>query len=217
MAGFYKCVLKGLALTQEINNILFYGPAIPLNETFDPAVAEELGEKVGAAWIASVLPVLTNVYTLDSVDVSMVNEDGETISPYIVTVATPGGGIVGEAVDTVAQVMIAKFNCTPSSTTPTHPVPRRSYIAIGPLVASQIGQGGALTSQAAMQAAVAPAVTQGHLVSATEYLPYRIGRTEAPSTTNPEGTIAGVGRVVAVTVRPYSSFRRSRLTSPTGN
>ncbi len=217
MPNFYKVVVKATALTQEVNTILYYGTTVPSEEQFDAGIASGLGTAVGQAQVNSWQWLLPTALTWQSVDVSMVDEDGVTVSPYIVTEQLAGAGQLNEPVDTVALVGIAKFNCTPVSQAVGHPVPRRSYVCVGPLLASQIGQGGALSGLAAFQTAAEAAFTQGHLISGTLYEPYRVGRTEPVSSTNPDGTIAGVGRVVAVTFRPYASFRRSRMISPTGS
>ena len=148
---------------------------------------------------------------------TMVDDDGVTVSDYVVTAPLTGDGANVETVDTVALVAIAKFNCSTVSQSTPHPVPRRSYVCVGPLTVSQIGQGGALVQQPAMQAAATAAFTQGHLVNGTQYEPYRIGRTVEPSTADPDGSLAGVGKVVAVTVRPYCSYRRSRMIRPNGS
>lgn len=207
-ATFYKTVLRAIVGPEEFNTILYYGTVVPSVSTFDAGIAEDLGTAVGAAWIAEMLPLLPTQYNFQSIDVSMVDQDGVTTSPYVVTVATPGTGASVNTLDTYAQCLIAKFNCTPLAET-GHPVPRRSYIAIGPLGSEHIAPGGILLNQSTWQTAVEDAVTGGHLVGATSYVPYRIGRTKGLVS-------AGNGRVVAVTVRPYTSFRRSRLVSPTG-
>lgn len=217
MPTWYKVVVKATALTQEVNTILYYGTQTPSTITWDPAVAEDLGELVGSAQASSFTAQLPTVFEWQSADISMVDDDGETVSPYIVTVPLGGTGALSEAVDTVAMVAIAKFNCNFVSESSPHSVPRRSYVCIGPVLASQIGQGGALSNVAALQAGAETAFTQGHLISGTIYDPYRIGRTVAPSTADPDGSLAGVGKVVSVTVRPYVSYRRSRLIRPNGS
>lgn len=217
MPTFYKAVVKATALTQEINTILYYGTAVPTTMSFDAGIAEDLGNAIGTAQGTSFSAQLPTVVEWQSVDVSMVDDDGETVSPYIVTVPLTGFGTINEPVDTVAMVAIAKFNCSYVAESSPHSVPRRSYVCIGPVLASQIGQGGALSNVSALQTAAEAAFTQGHLISGTLYQPYRIGRTVAPSTDDPDGSLAGVGRVVSVTVRPYVSYRRSRLIRPNGS
>lgn len=208
-ATFYKAVLRAIVGPEEFNTILYYGTLVPSVSTFDPQIAEDLGTAIGAAWNAEIVPAQPTQYNFQSIDMSMVDQDGVTTSPYVVTVPTPGVGAVTSTLDTYAQVLIAKFNCTPLAET-GHAVPRRSYIALGPLSSEMIAPGGILLQQASWQTRLEDATTQGHLVGATSYVPYRIGRTK-------DGRAAGNGRVVAVTVRPYTSFRRSRLVSPTGS
>lgn len=217
MAGFYKVVLRGVASGQEVNNILYYAPAVPTGETFSESDANTLGAAVNSAWKTEILPSLASQYAFNGCDVSMVDEDGKILSPFVVSVSDSGtGGDVG-APETVAMVVIAKFNCTAVAEAAPHPVPRRSYLAIGPISSLIAGASGLVANPAAFTALFTSAFTQGHLVNATQYLPYRVGRTKEATETDPTTVLAGVGRVHSVVCRPYVSFRRSRLFSPTGN
>lgn len=217
MAGFYKVVLRGAASGQEINNILYYAPAVPTGETFSEADAAALGAACNSAWKASLMTGLASQYAFQGCDVSMVDEDGRILSPFVVSVSDSGAGGDATAPETVAMVLIAKFNCTAVAEAAPHPVPRRSYLAVGPVGANTQGASGLVTDVSMWNTAFTAVFTQGHLINATQYLPYRVGRTVEPSTENPTGTLAGVGRVHSVVCRPYVSFRRSRLFSPTGN
>lgn len=217
MAGFYKVVIRAVCVGQEINNILYYAPIDPSSEAFNEADAEDLGNAVAAAWIAQVVPQLASIYTLQGTDVSMVDETGAVISPFIVSTTNPAtGGNVGSA-DGPGACVILKFNCTPVLQAPGHSVPRRSYIAVGPQVSEGIGTSGLITNLAPWQAAAEAALTQGHLINAVQMLPYRIGRDHPASPTDPTNVPGGVGAVHSVVARPYISFRRSRMFSPTGN
>lgn len=217
MAGFYKVVIRGVAAGQEINNILYYAPLVPGTESFEESVAEGLGNAVAAAWNTEVVPILASTYNVNGTDVSMVDEDGGILSPFVVSTTNPASGGDATAPETVGMVAIAKFNCTPVAEVAPHPVPRRSYLAVGPLSAGVMGASGLLVNVPAWTSAFTDAFTGNHLISGTIYYPYRVGRTYPPSSTNPDGTLAGVGRVHSVVARPYVSFRRSRLFSPTGN
>lgn len=210
MAGFYKVVVQGTAMGQDINNILYYSTATPDVVSWDADAAAELGQDVADAWVETALPLLPAEYSFSGTVVSMVNEDGVTISPFTVPVADTGTGGSASAIGTVAQVLIYKFNCNPATLVNAHPVPRRSYIAFGPMLESQINPGGQIATPAGFQTMGDALFTQGHLVGAANLVPYRVGRTVG-------STQAGVGRVVSGIVRPFSSFRRSRLTRPTGN
>lgn len=217
MPTFYKTTLRAIVSNQEVVNVLYYAPQIPTNLTFDPDVAQDLGEAVGLAWLNQMQAAMVTQYNHQSVDVSMVDDDGVTVSDYIVSVPSVWSGARALTLDTYAQVAIAKFTCATVAESAPHRVPRRSYLAIGPVPSEDIAPGGIYLFQSTLQAALSAATTGGHLIGATSYVPYRVGRTVAPSTTDPDGILAGVGRVVSLTVRPYTSFRRSRLISPTGN
>lgn len=217
MAGFYKVLLRGVSQGQEINNIIYYAPLAPLNETFEELVATDLGEAVNAAWKSTCMTLISNQYAFQGSDVTMVDENGDILSPFVVSVSDTGAGGQTSAIDGPGRVIIAKFNCTPVSQASGHPVPRRSYLAIGPIAGDAIGTTGILLNQVAWQAQVTPMLTQGHLISGTEYLPYRVGRTTGGTESQPTVVPAGVGRVHSVVARPYTSFRRSRMASPTGN
>jgi hypothetical protein len=210
MPTFYKCLIRGTTGAQEINNILYYAPVIPSELAFNPDDAADLGAAVGSAWMTQLGSGLPTTYTCESVDVSMVDEDGVTVSPYVVPSLIGIDGQATGVTEGFGGVAIAKFNCTPVAEAPGHPVPRRSYIAIGPLTNDDTASNGALSTQATWQTRATAATTQGHLINAVSFVPYRVGRTEL-------GSVAGVGRVVAVIVRPFASFRRSRIQRPTGN
>lgn len=217
MAGFYKVLLRGAAVGQEVNNILYYAPIDPSNEDFNEDDAADLGEAVGSAWSTQIMPLLSGIYNFEGTDVTKVDERGEILSPFVVSVPGTGTGGSGNNVDGPGNVLIAKFNCTPVSQATGHPVPRRSYVAVGPLVTESIGTSGLIVNQEAWQTACAAAFTQGHLINTLQFLPYRVGRQGAPTPEEPAGRPAGVGRVHSIIARPYASYRRSRLFSPTGN
>jgi hypothetical protein len=217
MPDFFKVLVRGISQGQEINNTLYYGDLVPGTITFSTSDAEDLGQAVNAAWKTNVLPLISSQYAFQGCDVSVVDENGEIRSPFVVSVSDTGAGADATAIDGPGRVFIAKFNCTPVAEASGHPVPRRSYVAIGPITGTNIGTTGILTNQATLQAAVATALTGSHLVGLGPVYPYRVGRTVAPSTADPNGVTAGVGRVNSLIVRPYSSFRRSRMASPTGN
>ncbi len=210
MPHFYKCVLRGTAGAQEINNILYYSSLVPTDFPFNEDDASDLGLAVGTAWMNELQSSLPSAYTLDSVDVSMVDEDGVTVSDFVITQDINRSGGNAGVTEGYGAVCIAKFNCHTVAEAAGHPVPRRSYLAIGPLHSNDTGSNFALLTQAAWQTAVSAAVTGNHLIGISPLYPYRVGRTKGTS-------LAGVGRVASVTVRPFASFRRSRLQSPTGN
>jgi hypothetical protein len=210
MPHFYKTVLRGTAGSQEINNILYYAPLIPTDLAFDEQDASDLADAVGAAWMDELGTLLPTSYTLDSVDTSMVDEDGITVSDFVVSRDINVSGTNANVTEGFGAVAIAKFNCYTVAEASPHPVPRRSYLAVGPLNSTDTATNFALSTQANWQLAVSNAVTGNHLIGITPMYPYRVGRTKGAS-------LAGVGRVASVTVRPFASFRRSRLQSPTGN
>lgn len=217
MAGFYKVALRGVAAGQEIINVLYYAPIDPSSEAFIEADASDLGAAVNAAWKAEIMPALASTYVFQGSDVSMVDEDGRILSPYVVSVSDTGNGADATAPETVGMVLIAKFNCTPVSQVPGHDVPRRSYLAIGPVSSAVMGASGLVASPSSYTSIFTDAFTQGHLINTLLYYPYRIGRTKTATAEDPNPPPAGVGRVHSVVCRPYVSFRRSRLFSPTGN
>ena len=217
MPDFYKVLVRGISQGQEINNILYYGDLVPGNISFDEGDATDLGTAVNSAWITKILPLLSNQYAFQGCDVTVVDEDGEIRSPFVVSVPSTGSGGDVSAIDGPGRVFIAKFNCTPVAEAVGHPVPRRSYLAVGPISGANIGTTGILLNQTLLQSEASAALTGSHLVGLGPMYPYRVGRTVAPSTSDPSGVTAGVGRVHSLIVRPYASFRRSRMASPTGN
>ena len=148
---------------------------------------------------------------------SMVDEDGATVSPFVVSVPKTAVGNAGAPASTAAQVLIYKFNCEFVSEAPGHSVPRRSYLAIGPIPEANIDPDGSITNAATWEGALDAALLDGHLVNLVDFVPYRVGRTPEPTLANPTPTPAGVGRVVNGLVRPFSSFRKSRMRRPSGS
>ncbi len=217
MAGFYKVVIRAVCVGQEINNILYYAPIDPSNEEFNEEDAEDLGNAVASAWGTQFFPHLPAVYTLQGTDVSMIDETGETISPFVVSTSNSGTGTNPGSADGPGACIILKFNCTTVVQATGHSVPRRSYIAVGPVPTEAIGTSGLISSLPAWQTAAESALTQGHLINAVQMLPYRIGRDHPASSSDPTNVPGGVGAVHSVIARPYASFRRSRMFSPTGN
>lgn len=217
MPNFYKAVVQSTAVGQDIVNVLYYAPLVPGDLPFEAGLATDLGEAIAAAWGAEIISELSNLIDPVSVEMSMVDEDGVTVSPFTVSVPLGGSSMIGNPLSTAGMTAIFKFNCEPVAEAPGHPVPRRSYIAVGPLTDDQVLNDGALSTAATLSPALIAATTQGHLVGGTQFVPYRVGRTEPPSPEYPDGVTAGVGRVVSGILRPYASFRRSRLRRPSGS
>jgi hypothetical protein len=210
MAGFYKCLVKGTAAGQAVNNILYYSTVAPDAIVWDASVATALGQAVVDAWEESALNAYPQAYAFSGVDVSMVDEDGEVSSPFTVSVVGTGAGVYSDLLATPGITAILKFNCSPAVLVNARPVPKRSYLAIGPLAEGWVADDGLYTQASRTAQYVGPAVTQGHLIGATPFVPYRVGRTEG-------ARVAAVGLVVSSVVRPYASFRRSRLRRPSGS
>lgn len=206
---FYKVVIRGTADGQDIQNILYYSTITPDTLTFDSDAAVELGGDVGNAWQTSIMPRLPNNYVLHGTTVSLIDENGDVIGPFSVEVPDIATGSGIDPTATPGLVTIGAFQTVPVAQYPTHPNPKRSYLAIGPLTETSVGDRGEIVPAGTFDAAFIPFLTQGHLVGPTNYVPYRIGRTTPTS-------VSGVGEVVGAVMRPYASFRRSRLYSPRG-
>lgn len=207
---FWKARLIGSALGQDIQNILYYGPLVPGVGVFDPGVGQELGEAINDAFKASVLPYLTSRYSFQGCVLSEVDADGTVTSPYEVVVpATGNGGDDGHTTGADMVAIVALF----TESFPTaggRPVPKRSYLALGPITVNGVGTDGILMWTQATRNAIVAWATGGHQVGASVVVPYRVTRP------TPRRATGALGRVVSAQVRPYKSQRESRERTPTG-
>lgn len=209
MATFGKVRTKGIFQGQEIVNLLYYAIDGQPNFPFDVAQMTDLAETVALEVLTQSNNVLPSTFAWTEVGVTIVDERGVTVSPFEVVEQVNLPGSLVEDTDGQAQVAIVSFQVVPRLGTPAGVPPKRTYIALGPLVSASVNAQGQLTWNSTLKAQVAGYYSTPIEGNLANYVPVRVGRQPSPA-------LPTYGDVVGAVVRPYSSFRRSRLVRPSG-
>lgn len=204
-----KVAIKGVASGQNIVNLLYFGDdAGDSFLSYPAAQIADIGDALNESLTEDWLGALPDEYTLTEYAISTVDDRGVTNSPYDVIIPVNESGIQG---GTQAGAMLCAIVPFQTDVAPNAALNmKRSYIAFGPVNDTFVDDDQSLT--AAFAALLAPIlITLGStLVGAVgEYVPVRVGRTVSPAPVR-------VGKVSAISLRPYASVRRSRMKNPRG-
>lgn len=210
MPSFYEVTIIGTAQGQVINNVLYYLRDVGVPGLFDQAEAIAVGDAALDNWVANVLPSLSSSYALQGCNVDFIDENRTSLAPFLQGRSRSGAGGSAGTLDTPALVMIVSFQTTFIASGTGLRNPRRSYLALGPLNNAQVGDGGAL------------ALTAGEIIDVTDALEASLTLSTGPTlpparvgTDNADGE-PSAGIIASATIRPYASFRRSRLRPASG-
>lgn len=209
MGSYYKLVLSGTASTQGITNTLYYSNAGSSQVDTDPVARLNFLTQ----WYASVgdewLDIFPSSYTLNSITGTVVDDDNSTISTFPVGIDVGASGTGGTALGQVYECAIVTFRLSTPAGVIGNIVPKRSYVALGPLVAGTLAATGQYFPPAGWDETVGTALNSTITSEEVVYSAYRVGSEDAPGN-------ARVGIVSSLIIRPYASTRRSRKIRPTG-
>lgn len=201
---FLKVVVAAKAGTTDIVNILYYSnmPSSPIG--FSAADMQGLGEAVRDAWKDSVTPYLAEGYRVDVITVSQINEANQVTGSMSIQVA--GAGNVGNGGPSDGRGVTIPVSFLLERVPDVNPlrVPKRSYVAIGPLGSNSVDSDGNFTPGSFQHDGIEDALTVGHLAGATLFEPYRVGVAH-------DDLPPAVGKVMGVRIARRISVRRSRL------
>lgn len=212
MANFIKLAIVGQSLGQEVVAVLYYAETSgDPDEALSPTVRTEFGEGFASAQLQDYVAGLSNQYEVTELQVSAVNEDNEVTSNYTVFVPDSTSGIRTGALDGVANVGVIGFQVSyPFLGAPVGlRVPKRSYLAYGPIQSGDIGDNGAMLWATAFTTPIQSALTSQVTVTGSTWMPIRIG---VPNNLG----VSAIGKIEGIIFRPYSSDRRSRRQRPNG-
>lgn len=168
---FYKVVLNGSAQGQDIKNVLYYRSGFGADFSgLTLAGTQALAGNIKQEIWPLMKPVMPNDYTLETIDVSAINDEFQLVyqMPYseIVNEAgTAAGAIIGPAL-----CMNIKFNLEPTSIVNGIKPPSRGYVAVGPITADAVEETGFL-SNGFMQAASTTALVAALATNIEQLLP----------------------------------------------
>lgn len=210
MPDFYEVTLHALAGDEDIVNILYYQVWPQATAPFLPNVMGELADAVATLVLPKIAEGVHESCVWDEVRVRIINEQHEHTDPYpiIFPVSVTGSGATG--VPSRAACAIAAFNLVPYPDQGSDRLPKRSYLALGPILESQIDDDGRLLWTAQYKTELQAALSSTLSGNTEDYAPVRVG------VPNAQG-VPSRGRVAAAVVRPFISFRRSRLTRQRGS
>lgn len=213
MAKFYKTVVRSSAGTQLISNILYFASADGNDVLFSADALNELNDAIAADIIPTYANTISSVATVEELVTTVIDEDNKAVGFFDVRKSISVPGTTSNVVDSYAACAILALTCTPLSSTQTLRVPKRSYLALGPVGTNLLAENGAIVSAhlvavqslgAALVAFSPTLVSTGQTINSV-----RVG---VPNKTG----LSSVGAVVSATARPFMSFRRTRMTSPSG-
>lgn len=209
MGSYYKIVLSGTASGQGITNILYYAnvlaSTVPQDSVSRLDFINEWYTTVGADW----LDIFPSSYTLNSITGTVVDDDNSTISTFPVGIDVGEAGTGGTTLGQVYECAIVTFRLSTPSGVASNIVPRRSYVALGPLVAGTLAATGQYFPPVGWDESVGTALGSTITSGGVVFSPYRVGSEDAPGS-------ARVGLVSSLIIRPFASTRRSRKIRPTG-
>lgn len=200
---FVKTVVQGECQGQEIVNVLYYtfDPLLPVG--FDPGDLDELAMAVRTAWEQTMKQTLAGGYRLVQVSTVQINEENATTGSY--TAVAPGAAGPNGASDSDSVALYApwKFLLSPIAGPPATRVPKRSYLAVGPLNSARVASDGKYLPDGNDPTYITAVLTQGHFINGEEFYPVRVG-------SQGQNGQFGVGRVIGVRAPVHARFRRSR-------
>lgn len=205
----YEVTIDAACEGQQINNILYYAHLAPTNNGWDPDRAADLGAAVNVAWQAEALWLLPSQYEFFGCSIRGLDLDRVPVSTYPVGVGMLDNGNLTSDIETPGLCAIAAFDLVTATEYESERVPRRSYIALGPLTQGQVTDEGRLTLDGTNQSDMEALLEQGHFVDGVQMSPVRLGFDNAAGQ-------PGIGAVANARFRPFASFRRSRLRRPSG-
>jgi len=210
VTGFVKAEVRGRASGQNIRNILYYGNDVGEQLTdvgvpFLSSFGAEWAEAYAVDWVTP----FPSTYTLEGLSLSVLDIRGNTLDLPAVYFEIDEPGLQASDTDTPAICAILKVVTVPVDSEESRSL-KRSYLAMGPISTSFVGDSGNISGPGLVQMALWPAVVAGSVtVGFQECSPVRLGRTVAPS-------MPALGTILSASVQPFVSFRKSRKFRPNG-
>lgn len=210
MSTVYRVQMRGSAQSQKIQNTIYYSNATGASSTFSSTRASDIADHVETNVLPVIALAISSQMTFTSLVVDTVNHLGIQQSPITYERSVSIVGIRGGGLDSVALAAVIAFQCIERNTGQSMRVPKRTYIALGPITSLDTNDDQTYTpTEEALLEDVADALFAGLTAGATTYFATRMG------VANSSGNGAE-GFVQDVLVRPKATFVRSRMAPPTG-
>lgn len=214
MALHYAVSINGTCVGQQVQNTLYFGRA----DSGDVEEGQQATDELSAAVEAQILPLLTSClpghYSLESLSIKIVNSINEPVGAFPVEYPLNGTGTRGGTIDGAGRCAILSLKCYGFGAGQPTRIPKRSYLAIGPITSEDIGIDSSLSSAMgdAIFALGVGIVDFSAVVGtgAAEVISTRVG------VENKDG-IGAEGTVAMAIVRPFVKNRSSRTPSAKGN
>jgi hypothetical protein len=215
MTTFYKVVMNGSANGQDIKNILYYRAGVGVDMTGLPmAGASALAGNIKQELWPKMKQLLCNQYTLETIDVSPINNEFELIYQMPHSLAVGETGAQTAPSFGTAACYNFKFQLEPTSILNGVKPPSRGYIALGPIPADKVGEDGYvntdyLTNSQVLDFAAALGSNIEQLVPAPQtWYPIRLKQSRILGGLIHWESYADVSGAV---ISRRASFRRSRM------
>lgn len=214
MANHYKVAIKGTAGPQEVINVLYFGRTDGADVDQTVTAYNDLFDAIEAQIIPPMLVAQTDAYRLRSLSLTVVNEDNVTVGSFPYERNQTGVGSLNAVIAGTSQTAVIALRCVPFQIGQATRVPRRSYLAFGPVASNHILETGEIvgayltymqTIGTAIATFTAPVGTQP-----TDVVSTRVG------VPNESAGLSAEGTVVLAVARPFISGRASRRTRPSG-
>jgi hypothetical protein len=209
MATIYEATYTYQYIGQVIANILYYVNLAAPSAAWTPEIAQGLADAGAAHVSGNLMSEMPVGVTGELVEVRALDEFRSVLSTFTVqaNITTDGGqpGTLGGA----ANCGIVNFRMLPSGVPGITRVPRRSYIAFGPLQEESVSPTQQWLLDVLLEGFIESYLTNSYTVLGDLYTACRLG---VPTTLG--GPSLGI--VNGITFSNFTSFRRSRLIPPDG-
>jgi len=213
----YKLTVRGSAVGVEILNTLYYVQ----DDVYIPDI-DLIAGGLAAEWIAQFAPssgaspwceTLSSIYSFAGVSVMVINTlTGDDVLQAPIELDGGRVGAVSGSANGAAPCAILNMHPFSNEIAAGEYIPRRSYLAYGPLADTQIGDGGGIAGWPTVFGTLRSKLTDSleFVVTANEISmsPVRWGKA---GPTDPLAGTGGYFHVASVGVRQTASFRRSRV------
>lgn len=213
MATHFRCAINGVVNTQQVLNVLYAGRPEGLEVEQSVQAYMDMGLAIEAQIMPALVACLPAAYNANSITITVVNGRNEPVSTFPYEYPINFQGLSTGSPSGTSQSAILALRCDNAYGGQSTRVPKRSYLAVGPIATAFISQDGKLQSGimpllTALGAAIAAfntaAGVQGDAIVST-----RVG---VPN----QDDIGAEGKVVLAVPRPFISDRNSRRIRPTG-
>lgn len=209
MSTWYKTVIHGNAEGQDITNTIYHGDISSFVVDDGASTRSTFLNDLDTNLTADLRAVMPSSYTLNRYINTVVSGRNETVSDFEVEKVINLQGTRAGSTAAVANCGILAFRNSSISGLTGNVVPKKTYMAMSPLLEGDVGQDGSWTFPSVPYDNLIAALMTTIPVGFGTYSFVRIGAHRVIGNDR-------VGLVASISPRPFTSWRRSRAFTPSG-